>query len=172
MPLADDDGMVKAFPPDRANQPFRMSIPPLASGARLDRVERGRGDERLWLTRPTSGIEFTIRTARSRIHCRDDTLAQVLRVSSPHQGSPVESRRGITNSAAPESSPDSINHEDVALFSEADRFVGNSRSDWLFVFLERFPTPVSITAPSLACHGPESVEGVSAISACETERAD
>ncbi len=26
--LAEDDDMVKAFPPDRANQPFRMPILP------------------------------------------------------------------------------------------------------------------------------------------------
>ena len=28
MPLAEDDDMVKTFPPDRANQPFRMAILP------------------------------------------------------------------------------------------------------------------------------------------------
>ena len=28
MPLTEDDDMVKTFPPDRANQPFRMSILP------------------------------------------------------------------------------------------------------------------------------------------------
>ena len=32
MPLAKDDDMVKAFPPDRANQPFRMSILPWRAG--------------------------------------------------------------------------------------------------------------------------------------------
>jgi hypothetical protein len=34
LPLAKDDDMVKTFPPDRANQPFRMAIL-LASMARL-----------------------------------------------------------------------------------------------------------------------------------------
>jgi transposase len=33
-------------------------------------------------------------------------------------------------------------------FPEVDRFKGNSRSDWFFAFLERFPTPASITALS------------------------
>ena len=28
MPLAKDDNMIKTFPPDRANQPFRMAILP------------------------------------------------------------------------------------------------------------------------------------------------
>jgi hypothetical protein len=32
MPLAEDDDMIKAFPPDRANQPFRMSILPWRAG--------------------------------------------------------------------------------------------------------------------------------------------
>jgi hypothetical protein len=32
VPLAEDDDMVKAFPPDRANQPFRMSILPWRAG--------------------------------------------------------------------------------------------------------------------------------------------
>jgi hypothetical protein len=32
MPLAEDDDMVKAFPPERANQPFRMSILPWRAG--------------------------------------------------------------------------------------------------------------------------------------------
>ncbi len=32
MPLAEDDDMVKTFPPDRANQPFRMSILPWRAG--------------------------------------------------------------------------------------------------------------------------------------------
>jgi len=31
-------------------------------------------------------------------------------------------------------------------FPEAARFAGNSRSDWFLAFLERFPTPASITA--------------------------
>lgn len=31
-------------------------------------------------------------------------------------------------------------------FPEADRFRQNSRSDWFFAFLDRFPTPASITA--------------------------
>ena len=31
-------------------------------------------------------------------------------------------------------------------FPEIERFVGNSRSDWFLAFLERFPTPASITA--------------------------
>jgi transposase len=31
-------------------------------------------------------------------------------------------------------------------FPEIERFVGNSRSDWFLSFLERFPTPASITA--------------------------
>jgi len=31
-------------------------------------------------------------------------------------------------------------------FPEAERFRGNSRSDWFFAFLERFPTPGSVTA--------------------------
>jgi hypothetical protein len=108
MPRADDDNMVKAFPPDRANQPFRMSIPPWRAGRGWIASSAAVATSvSIWLTRPASGIEFTIRTARSRIHCRADTLAQVLRVSSPHQGSPIESRRkGITNSAAPESSGD------------------------------------------------------------------
>lgn len=30
-------------------------------------------------------------------------------------------------------------------FPEIERFAGNSRSDWFFAFLERFPTPASIT---------------------------
>ncbi len=33
-------------------------------------------------------------------------------------------------------------------FPEAERFKGNSRSDWFFAFLERFPTPASIIALS------------------------
>ena len=33
-------------------------------------------------------------------------------------------------------------------FPEADRFRNNSRSDWFSAFLERFPTPASITALS------------------------
>ena len=33
-------------------------------------------------------------------------------------------------------------------FPEVDRFRNNSRSDWFFAFLERFPTPASITALS------------------------
>jgi transposase len=33
-------------------------------------------------------------------------------------------------------------------FPEADRFKGNSRSDWFFAFLEQFPTPAIITALS------------------------
>lgn len=33
-------------------------------------------------------------------------------------------------------------------FPEADRFRGNSRSDWFFAFLDRFPTPGSVTALS------------------------
>lgn len=33
-------------------------------------------------------------------------------------------------------------------FSEVDRFRHNSRSDWFFAFLDRFPTPASITALS------------------------
>ena len=33
-------------------------------------------------------------------------------------------------------------------FPEIDRFRGNSRSDWFFAFLERFPTPTSITTLS------------------------
>ena len=28
MSLAEDDDMIKAFPPDRADQPFSMSVPP------------------------------------------------------------------------------------------------------------------------------------------------
>jgi hypothetical protein len=32
MPLAEDDDMVKALPPGRANQPFRMSILPWRAG--------------------------------------------------------------------------------------------------------------------------------------------
>ena len=32
MPLTEDDDMVKALPPDRANQPFRMSILPWRAG--------------------------------------------------------------------------------------------------------------------------------------------
>ena len=32
MPLAEDNEMVKTFPPDRANQPFRMSILPWRAG--------------------------------------------------------------------------------------------------------------------------------------------
>ena len=28
MPLAEDDDMVETFPPDRADQPFRMSVLP------------------------------------------------------------------------------------------------------------------------------------------------
>jgi transposase len=31
-------------------------------------------------------------------------------------------------------------------FPEIERFVGNSRSDWFLAFLERFPTPASVTA--------------------------
>lgn len=31
-------------------------------------------------------------------------------------------------------------------FPEADRFKGNSRSEWFFAFLDKFPTPGSITA--------------------------
>src|SRR5690606_7758273 len=31
-------------------------------------------------------------------------------------------------------------------FPEAERFRNNTRSDWFFAFLERFPTPASITA--------------------------
>jgi hypothetical protein len=31
-------------------------------------------------------------------------------------------------------------------FPEIERFAGNSRSDWFLAFLERFPTPASITA--------------------------
>src|SRR5205085_5184811 len=31
-------------------------------------------------------------------------------------------------------------------FPEAERFAGNSRSDWFLAFLERFPTPASVTA--------------------------
>src|SRR6516165_776415 len=30
-------------------------------------------------------------------------------------------------------------------FPEIERFVGNSRSDWFLAFLERFPTPTSVT---------------------------
>ncbi len=33
-------------------------------------------------------------------------------------------------------------------FPEVERFKGNSRSDWFFAFLERFPTPASIIALS------------------------
>ncbi|KAB7783835.1 Mobile element protein [Methylorubrum populi] len=33
-------------------------------------------------------------------------------------------------------------------FQEIDRFRHNSRSDWFFAFLDRFPTPASITALS------------------------
>jgi hypothetical protein len=32
VPLAKDDDMVKTFPPDRANQPFRMAILPWRLG--------------------------------------------------------------------------------------------------------------------------------------------
>ena len=32
VPLAEDDDMIKAFPPDRANQPFRMAILPSRLG--------------------------------------------------------------------------------------------------------------------------------------------
>lgn len=35
-------------------------------------------------------------------------------------------------------------------FTEIARFAGNSRSDWFLAFLERFPTPASITAISKA----------------------
>ena len=34
-------------------------------------------------------------------------------------------------------------------FPEVDRFRGNSRSDWFFAFLERFPTPASVIALDL-----------------------
>jgi transposase len=39
-----------------------------------------------------------------------------------------------------------LTHHLPLYFPEADRFRGNSRSDWFFAFLERFPTPGSITA--------------------------
>ena len=41
-----------------------------------------------------------------------------------------------------------LTHHLPLYFPEIDRFKGNSRSDWFFAFLERFPTPASITALS------------------------
>ena|ERR1700731_3616164 len=54
MPLAEDDDMVKAFPPDRANQPFRMPILPWRAG-------RG------WPVTNAHGIEFAVRTGYDEV---------------------------------------------------------------------------------------------------------
>ncbi len=72
VPLAKDDNMVKTFPPDRANQPFRMTILPWRLG-RSGPVANAHG------TKP-SGENFAIeRAVLARANLRSQFREVLLR---------------------------------------------------------------------------------------------